>query len=373
MEPSILKISRFALNLNQDEITKERFPGDGMESVASKNVLPKNEFSNIEKIKLFNSPSDFQVNQQEQAIKPHNPDEELIKYLSSTRPHIPEQELLESLQSKVKFLQEYNEKLIDEKLKVSHQLATQTQINNELKNLLVASIGDDLEARYEQMILNRIQSDLELKRLINLIEDYQEEKQQAYIQVDVWRSKFLASRVMNEELTQWKSALYYKYRDSHTALQSLLEEHSKIRVLNDATRIGLIKIAELLNSKDASLDSDMRLTLVDTAFINHDLVESLIEIIEELSWAEKPNEIKQNILFKHFKNHLKEIYVLPSELSKAEQLAHEIVTNTGIQTEELVRMRRDYLAHNRISHFLSTNYHVIYNCCNSCKGRIIHL
>ncbi|XP_002164131.2 golgin-45 isoform X1 [Hydra vulgaris] len=373
MEPSILKISRFALNLNQDEITKERFPGDGMESVASKNVLPKDEFSNIEKIKLFKSPPNFQLNQQEQAIRPHNPDEDLIKYLSSTRPHIPDQELLESLQSKVKFLQEYNEKLIDEKLKVSHQLATQTQINNELKNLLVASIGDDLETRYEKMILNQIQSDLELKRLINLVEEYQEEKQQAYIQVDVWRSKFLASRVMNEELTQWKSALYYKYRDSHTALQSLLEEHSKIRVLNDATRIGLIKIAELLNSKDASLDSEMRLTLVDTAFINHDLVESLIEIIEESSWAEKPNEIKQNIFFKQFKNHLKEIYVLPSELSTAEQLAHEIVTNTGIQTEELVRMRRDYLAHNRISHFLSTNYHVTYNCCNSCKGRIIHL
>lgn len=43
-------------------------------------------------------------------------------------------------------------------------------------------------------------------------------------------------RVMSDELARWKSALYYKYRESHTALQSLLEEHSKIRALNNATR-----------------------------------------------------------------------------------------------------------------------------------------
>ena len=42
-------------------------------------------------------------------------------------------------------------------------------------------------------------------------------------------------RVMSEELARWKSALYYKYRESYLALQNLLEEHSKIRALNNAT------------------------------------------------------------------------------------------------------------------------------------------
>ena len=40
---------------------------------------------------------------------------------------------------------------------------------------------------------------------------------------------------MSEELARWKSALYYKYRESYLALQNLLEEHSKIRALNNAT------------------------------------------------------------------------------------------------------------------------------------------
>jgi len=41
-----------------------------------------------------------------------------------------------------------------------------------------------------------------------------------------------------------------------------------------------------------------------------------------------------------------------------------------VQTDELSRMRRDYLSHNRISHFLSTTYNVTYNCCANCKGPI---
>ena len=41
---------------------------------------------------------------------------------------------------------------------------------------------------------------------------------------------------MTEELTRWKSALYFKYTESHTALQKLLEEHAKIRAYTNATR-----------------------------------------------------------------------------------------------------------------------------------------
>ena len=83
----------------------------------------------------------------------------------------------------------------------------------------------------------------------------------------------------------------------------------------------------MLNSKDASLDSETGLTLVNTAFLNHDLVESLIEILEESSLLEKALlEIKENIPLKCIfkKNLVKEALVKPSELSIAEQLAHEV-------------------------------------------------
>merc|ERR1712048_380972 len=172
-------------------------------------------------------------------------------------------------------------------MKLSQQLGVQTQVNNEVKNLLVASIGEDLEQKYERLIQDRVQVDLELSHLRNVLDEDREEVEQAMIQADVWRSKFLASRVMSDELARWKSVLYYKYKDSHTALQNLLHEHSKMRALNNATRRGLVRFAELMNCKDPSLDTETPLTTLDVALMNTDLVESLITV--KLEQMEKKN------------------------------------------------------------------------------------
>eukprot|EP00111_Clytia_hemisphaerica_P017594 TCONS_00052072-protein len=188
---------------------------------------------------------------------------------------------------------------------------------------------------------------------------------------------------MSDELARWKSVLYYKYRDSHSALQNLLHEHSKMRALNNATRRGLVRFAEIMECKDPSLDTISPLTTLDVALMNTDLVESLITVMEEnkdepssgANVANKKIDITDMVTHETVKQKMKtsphkDIYIEASELTPAEQLAQEIVLNPEIKSEELVRMRQDYLSHNRISHFMSTNYNVTFNCCEKCKGPI---
>ena len=54
---------------------------------------------------------------------------------------------IDTLRTKLKLCEEHNSQLIEEKLRLSQQLGVQTQVNNEVKKLLVASIGEDLEEK----------------------------------------------------------------------------------------------------------------------------------------------------------------------------------------------------------------------------------
>lgn len=397
MEPyPMMIISR---DSEKNNVSKERCPGDGMEAYTlnnhiqqlstSKYKLPKSTYR--KHVKSHQTVDNLtidtnRVNTKESFIEntsfrtPENTLSTSCNQNEETfvRTHQDMLVTIDSLKTQLKLYEDHNNQLIEEKMRLSQQLGVQTQVNNEIKKLLVASIGEDMQQKYERLIQDKAHSDLELKHLHNVMQEDREEVEQAMIQADVWRSKFLASRVMSDELARWKSALYYKYRESHTALQSLLEEHSKIRALNNATRRGLISVAELLGCKDPSLDSQESLTTIDVAFINHDLAEALVEIITE-DKEKTPDEyqphmieIKHSVMEKEKgKTSMRnDIIVEADELTPAEQLAHEVVINTGIQTEELTRMRHDYLAHNRISHFLSTNYHVTFNCCEQCKGPV---
>ena len=96
---------------------------------------------------------------------------------------------------------------------------------------------------------------------------------------------------------------------------------------------GLAKTAEFLQCKDPSLDSQQVLTTVDVAFVNNDLVNSLLEILNE-----KHKEKKNTSKMENYKIEIKaldtskekgkkltqDIFIEPSQLTHAEQLAHEV-------------------------------------------------
>lgn len=124
----------------------------------------------------------------------------------------------------------YSEKrLLQDKEGLSNQLRIQTEVNRELKKLLVASVGDDLQYHFERMAREKNQMILENEALGRNTSQLSEQLERMSIQCDVWRSKFLASRVMADELTNARTILQRQTRDAQGAIQDLLSEREQFR------------------------------------------------------------------------------------------------------------------------------------------------
>ncbi|XP_041937609.1 golgin-45 [Alosa sapidissima] len=124
-------------------------------------------------------------------------------------------------------LQNSERRLLQDKEGLSNQLRVQTEVNRELKKLLVASVGDDLQYHFERLAREKNQLILENEALGRNLAHTAEQLERMSIQCDVWRSKFLASRVMAEELTNARAALQRQTRDAQSAIQDLLNEREE--------------------------------------------------------------------------------------------------------------------------------------------------
>ena len=99
---------------------------------------------------------------------------------------------------------EHKIEFLEEQLKGFYeQLQIQTQVNAELKKLLVASIGEDVQYKMERLISDKLRLEIELESYTKQIEKLNEEMEQVSIRCDLWRSKFLACRMMSEEASAW--------------------------------------------------------------------------------------------------------------------------------------------------------------------------
>ncbi|XP_017557371.1 golgin-45 [Pygocentrus nattereri] len=124
-------------------------------------------------------------------------------------------------------LQNSERRLLQDKEGLSNQLRVQTEVNRELKKLLVASVGDDLQYHFERLAREKNQLILENEALGRNLAHTAEQLERMSIQCDVWRSKFLASRVMAEELTNARAALQRQTREAQSAIQDLLLEREE--------------------------------------------------------------------------------------------------------------------------------------------------
>lgn len=120
-------------------------------------------------------------------------------------------------------------RLLQDKEGLSNQLRVQTEVNRELKKLLVASVGDDLQYHFERLAREKNQLILENEALGRNTAQLAEQLERMSIQCDVWRSKFLASRVMADELTSSRVVLQRQHRDAQSAIQDLLSEREQFR------------------------------------------------------------------------------------------------------------------------------------------------
>ncbi|XP_008202932.1 golgin-45 isoform X2 [Nasonia vitripennis] len=121
------------------------------------------------------------------------------------------------------------QKLKEENSQLENQLKFQAQVNGELKNLLVAAVGEDLETRVHLLTEDKLQLARALLNSAQHLSTHQEQTEWLAGQCEVWRSKFLASSLMVEELAKWKAALCQRTTDLQESVKRLLEERSKVR------------------------------------------------------------------------------------------------------------------------------------------------
>ncbi|XP_012535635.1 golgin-45 [Monomorium pharaonis] len=139
-------------------------------------------------------------------------------------------------------------KLKEENNQLETQLKFQAQVNGELKNLLVAAVGEDLETRVHLLTEDKLQLARALLNSAQHLSTHQEQTEWLAGQCEVWRSKFLASSLMVEDLARWKAALCQRTTELQEIIKRLLEEHNIIRDISLKTYRMLTILREKFDS-----------------------------------------------------------------------------------------------------------------------------
>lgn len=103
-----------------------------------------------------------------------------------------------------------------------NQLKFQIQVNTELKGLLVHCLGEDLQTKVNNLTEDKMKIAKSLSTNTDQIEFLAS-------QSEVWRSKFLASSLMVEELAKVKTSLAQRNHQLVTANKQLLSTFDRIR------------------------------------------------------------------------------------------------------------------------------------------------
>lgn len=125
------------------------------------------------------------------------------------------------------------------------QLKLQTQVNSEIKKLLVASVGEDIEARVDFLTQDKARLAADVIQYSNRISKDWEEKESLSVESDVWRSKFLASSLIVDEMSKSKAALSLRAEELEHSSRRLLVERNQLRscLINTQTVIGNLNSA----------------------------------------------------------------------------------------------------------------------------------
>jgi len=271
-----------------------------------------------------------------------------------------------------------NQRLKEELKKVKAQLQVQAQVNQDLKKLVIASIGDDLQYRFETISSSRAQLDAEASFLLKSLGDTKEELEKMSIECDVWKSKFMASRVMVDELATWKASLHLKQTEMERALRMMVEESSSLHSLASATNRNLTQLTASLRTRYPQLAVKSDLLAKDSSESRHLLeiekenrqlaqslnleIEALIKVASDRSLA----AIKAASVATNMKAPNK---TPPSfiSLTPAAALAQEVLST---ELSEPPKLSTDAIAYLDGLFGQDTSDLPKFKCCEKCKGEI---
>lgn len=282
--------------------------------------------------------------------------------------------IVEDWRGQLEKLQNSERRLLQDKEGLSNQLRVQTEVNRELKKLVVASVGDDLEYQFERLAREKNQLILENEALGRGISHTAEQLERMSIQCDVWRSKFLASRVMAEELTNARAALQRQIREAQGAIQDLLlerEEFSRDMVLSHRSLEQLL-VSLQWGRQQTYYPSAQPLSIGELAAANHKLADAINSHLlgknNTTSKAAKGSgapaeQICSTPAEKMAEKVLKVLNPIACSEKEAEPLLSDSTSPNFLSSKKSIGRFHPYTRYENIT----------FNCCERCTGDIIVL
>lgn len=251
------------------------------------------------------------------------------------------------------------------------QLDVQFQVNSELKKLLVASVGEDLQYRVEKLMRDKVQLSMEVGGYSKKVSEDYENLDKLSIQADIWRSKFMASRVLIDELAKGRAVLSSQYQESQDAIQRLLNERHELQSHLTESYRSLKQVNEAFDP----LNTQNLLALP-----NSSNVIELVKVIQQLSEAIRFRLLPGGIAATGHNTAMQSTTNYPpqNKLTPAEAHAQDVLLKKVAPLEQttLLRMQSikllppDSLWMDRYHHTIQYE-NLTLNCCPKCKGEIM--
>uniref|UniRef100_G3TPK2 Basic leucine zipper nuclear factor 1 n=1 Tax=Loxodonta africana TaxID=9785 RepID=G3TPK2_LOXAF len=262
-------------------------------------------------------------------------------------------------------------RLLQDKEGLSNQLRVQTEVNRELKRLLVASVGDDLQYHFERLAREKNQLILENEALGRNTAQLSEQLERMSIQCDVWRSKFLASRVMADELTNSRAVLQRQSRDAQNAIQDLLSEREQFRQEMLATQKLLEELLVSLQwgREQTYYPNAQPHSTAELALTNHELAKAVNSHLLGNVGTNGQKKIPSTVEFcstpaeKMAETILRILDPVACTENSPESPFYESSPATLLATKKNIGRFHPYTRYENIT----------FNCCNHCQGELIAL
>ncbi|XP_005724259.1 golgin-45 [Pundamilia nyererei] len=288
----------------------------------------------------------------------------------------PSLHLVEDWRGQLVKLQNSERRLLQDKEGLSNQLRVQTEVNRELKKLLVASVGDDLQYHFERLSREKNQLILENEALGRSLAHTAEQLERMSIQCDVWRSKFLASRVMAEELTNARAALQRQTREAQGAIQDLLlerEEFSRDMMLTHRSLEQLL-VSLQWGRQQTYYPTSQPLSTGELAVANHKLADAINAHLLGNSGGTSTNAAKSSSSAaaeqlcstpaeKMAEKVLKSLDPISCSENKAESPLSDSTPSNFLNSKKSIGRFHPYTRYENIT----------FNCCERCTGDILVL
>lgn len=254
-----------------------------------------------------------------------------------------------------------------ERASLETQLKIQTQVNQDLKKLLVASLGEDMQTKVQFLTEDKTKLAHDIVHYSQKLMEDSEHREKLAIQCDVWRSKFLASSLMVDELARWKAVLNHQLDEALHIIKVLFGELEKISKHSTSTLSYLNSISEkcgcgLCNQK-------------------HETAENAIAITEEIEHVAKLLHEKlcgSELTLAAASGKQKTIHNL--NMTSGQQMGYQILTHCLSHNQlnpenvlpECHSCAFSHLYKGGVPRFHpSARYeHLTFNCCYQCRGDI---